>query len=384
MGSLIALDINGSSSFVQSLTRIWEAGDAVLPLDLRAPRDYLDSVMAQLKPSAVENSEGVRYSLSDGVPTDDGDALVIATSGSTGQPKGVVHNHRSIQAAAELTASATSTDATSHWLACLPLSHIGGFSVIPRALSAGAELTVHPDFRPARIERALKQGATHVSLVPTALARIDPTPWQVILLGGSAIPSDRPPNSIATYGMTETCGGVVYDGAALPGVEIRITSDGLIEIRSPTLARGYRHVDPSDQENPTGLTPLALTDDGFMRTTDLGSMDPVDDTLTVHGRLDDLIITGGVKVWPEPVERVLRSHYLVEDCAVVGRSDPEWGQVVVAVVVAQDPLSPPALEELRELVKGHLPSPHAPKDLILVDALQRTVTGKLRRAQMLD
>ncbi|MCB1255861.1 MAG: AMP-binding protein [Microthrixaceae bacterium] len=384
MGSLIALDINGSASFVQSLTRIWEAGDAVLPLDLRAPRDYLDSILAQLKPSAIENSEGVRYSLGDGVPTDDDDALVIATSGTTGRPKGVVHSHRSMQAAAELTASATSTDATSHWLACLPLSHIGGFSVIPRALTAGAELTVHPDFRPARIDRALKQGATHVSLVPTALARIDPTPWQVILLGGSAIPSNRPANSIATYGMTETGGGVVYDGIALPGVDVRVGGDDLIEIRSPTLARGYRCVDPANQEYPTALTPLALTDDGFMRTTDLGSIDPTDGALTIHGRLDDLIITGGVKVWPEPVEQILRSHSLVSDCAVVGRNDPEWGQVVVAVVVAQDETTPPNLDELRELVKGRLPSPYAPKDLVLTDAIQRTVTGKLRRSELLD
>src|SRR5690606_30654860 len=138
------------------------------------------------------------------------------------------------------------------------------------------------------------------------LARLDPAPWRRILLGGQAPPADRPANVIATYGMTETGSGVVYEGRPLPGVEVRVADDGEIHLRGPMLLRAYRDgTDPKDG-------------DGWLPTGDLGELGP-DGHLHVHGRRGDLIITGGENVWPTAVERALVTHPAVAEVAVVGR-----------------------------------------------------------------
>ena len=288
-------------------------------------------VLRTLRPGAIIDRTGERAPLDGGLPVEEGDALVVATSGTTGTPKGAVITHAAVEYAAYATSTALGVGPDVRWLACLPLSHVGGCSVITRALLTGAGLEVIAPGDPAAIDDAARRGATHVSLVPTVLRRIDPARWRTILLGGSAIPADRPANTVATYGMTETFGGVVYDGLALNGVTVRIAAEGRARrgdrdgrrsrCSSPTLLRCYRDgTDPTDAR-------------GWFRTGDLGHVDAATGRLTVEGRADDLIITGGEKVWPEPVEDVLRGAPGVADVAVVGRADPEWGQRVVAVVV---------------------------------------------------
>ncbi len=378
MQDLIALLMPGGPAFVEHVQRAWEHGDAVLPLDPSTPTAHLDQVIASLAPTRIVEADGGVRSLHGGLPVEDGDALVIATSGTTGVAKGVVHTRKSVEAAAYMTAVGARTTVDTYWLACLPVSHVGGFSVISRALATGARLEVHPGADALAIDGAVDRGATHVSLVPTLLGRIDPSPWHTILLGGSAIPVDRPTNTIATYGMTETMGGVVYDGLALPGVETRIVDDdgtevergvsGMIELRSPTLLRAYR-----DGRDP-------LDGDGWYRTGDLGRVDPASTVLRVEGRADDLIISGGVKVWPGPVEDILRSDRRVREVAVAGVADPEWGHRVVAFVVPEDRDDPPGLDELKERVRDRLPRAAAPKQLVLVDSLPRTGLGKIRRS----
>lgn len=379
---LLAFELAPGPAFVDALRAAWDAGDAVLPLDPRAPRAHTDAVLAAMRPSAVVDADGARHPLTGGLPVEDGDALVVTTSGTTGAPKGAVHTHRSIEHAAFSSSVAAGVVGDATWLACLPLSHVGGLSVITRALVTGAGLVVHDRVDPTAVDRAAQEGATHVSLVPTALRRIDPRPWHTILLGGSAIPADRPANSIATYGMTETFGGVVYDGLALNGVEVRIGSTddggrgadrsttGPIELRSPSLLRAYRDgTDPTDAQ-------------GWYRTGDLGSIDSATGLLSVLGRADDMIISGGEKVWPGPVEDVLLRDPRVREVAVVGRPDAEWGQRVVAVVVPEDVANPPRLDGLRWLVREELPVAAAPKDLELVDSLPRTSLGKIRRTEL--
>lgn len=378
MHELVALMLPGGPDFVDAVRRAWDDGDAVLPLDPAAPRAHLDTLLDALGPSVVVGADGERHRRS-GRPVEDGDAVVIATSGTTGTPKGAVHTHAGIEQAAYASSLGARVDPEARWLACLPLSHVGGFSVITRALVTGSGLEVHPGFDATAVEAAGRDGATHVSLVPTALARIDPTPWRTILLGGSAIPADRPTNSIATYGMTETFGGVVYDGLALAGTEVRVTGEdgrqvapgtsGTVELRCGSLLRCYRD----------GTDPRLR--DGWYRTGDLGLVDPVDRRLVVLGRADDLIITGGEKVWPAVVEEVLATDDRVREVAVVGHPDPEWGQRVVAIVVPRDGVAP-TLEGLRDLVRSRLPVAAAPKELRLVDSLPRTELGKIRRSSL--
>jgi O-succinylbenzoic acid--CoA ligase len=340
--------------FVDALRRAWDAGDAVLPLDPRLPAPARRAVLAAAEPDR---------------PIEPGDALVVATSGTDGAPKAVVLTHAAVAASAQATSQRLGIDpATDRWLACLPLAHVGGLSVVTRALHTGTPLVVHDGFDAEAVTSAVKDGCTRTSLVPTALARLDATAWRTILVGGQAAPAQRPANVVATYGMTETGSGIAYDGHPLDGVELRVTADGELEVRGPMLLRAYR--DGTDPRSP----------DGWLATGDLGTVDG--GVVTVAGRRGDLIITGGENVWPASVERVLAGHPGVAEVAVVGRADPEWGQRVVAVVVPADASAPPTLDDLRSWAKAELPAYAAPRDLELRTALPRTTLGKIRRREL--
>jgi o-succinylbenzoate---CoA ligase len=365
MRNLVALAMPGGPGFVDALQRIWDDGDAVFPIDLRLPKPARDRVLQAMAPSALVDESGERTTLSGAQPIEEGDALVVTTSGSSGEPKGVVLTHDAVRSSALATTRWIGRDPGDHWLACLPLAHVGGLSVIARALAMDIRLTVLPKVDPEQI-RASK--ATLISLVPAALDRIDVKQFRRIVLGGSRPPADRPANSVATYGMTETGSGVVYDGFALDGVDLRIV-EGQIEVRGPMLLRAYR----------TGHDPKSA--DGWLPTGDLGAMAD-DGRLTVFGRAGDLIITGGENVWPELVEAVLLRHPAVADVAVTGVPDAAWGQAVTAAVVPRDPASPPTLDQLRGWVKTELPAFCAPYAMSLVAAIPRTTLGKIRRAEL--
>ncbi|MDP2292001.1 MAG: AMP-binding protein [Actinomycetota bacterium] len=366
MPNLVAIDLPGGPEFVEALQREWEAGNAVLPVDQRLPARAKGALLHEMAPSWVVEQTG-RAPRPDGRDTEPGDALVVATSGSTGTPKGVVLTHDAVAASARATSERLQVDSNDTWLACLPLSHVGGLSVVTRALVTDTPLVVHDGFDAARVADAAEDGATLVSLVATALRRIDPALFRVIVLGGSRPPTDRPANAIATYGLTETGSGVVYDGRPLDGVEVHIDDAGEVLLRGPMLLRCYRD----------GSTPL--DDAGWLHTGDLGRWLP-DGRLHVDGRRGDLIISGGENIWPEAVEAALASHPGVAEVAVGGEPDAEWGQRVVAWVVPT--ATPPTLAQLRAHVTEQLPAFCSPKQLHLVEQLPRTALGKIQRHRL--
>ncbi|CAN5688616.1 o-succinylbenzoate--CoA ligase [soil metagenome] len=366
---LIAVVAEGRAAFVDSLRRVWDAGDAVFPLDPRLPRPAAEALLDTLAPSLVIGPDGDQHLRPGGRPVEPGDALVVATSGTTGESRGVVLSHDALHAAARATSAALAVDpGRDRWLACLPLAHVGGLSVVTRALATSTPLHLLERFEPALVEAEARAGATLVSLVATALRRIDPSLFRRVLVGGSAAPAGRPANVVATYGMTETGGGVVYDGHPLAGVEVREV-DSELQVRGPMLLRGYR--DGTDPKVPGGWYP----------TGDAGSVAD-DATVAVVGRMAEVIVTGGEKVWPTPVEAVLARHPSVAEVAVTGRADPEWGHRVVAVAVPTDPAAPPSLDGLRAWVKQSLPAYAAPRELVVVGALPRTALGKVRRTEL--
>lgn len=367
---LVAVALPGGPAFIETLIRIWNHGDAILPVDPGLPAPALSQLFAALRPARFIDPSGDEHFLDDGCPVADGDALVMATSGSTGAPKGVVHTHDSIRASASATNTALGVDPTiDKWLCCLPLSHIGGFSVLTRSLASNTPIEIHSSFDAAKVEAAARiGGATLTSLVPTTLRRIDPTPFRRIVVGGSAPFVGLPDNAITSYGMTETGSAVVYDGRLLPEVEIRL-ADGEILVRGPMLMRCYR--DASDPRDTNGW--FATGDEG-----EWGN----DGRLVVHGRRGDMITTGGEKVWPVAVEQVLGAHPAVREVAITGKSDPEWGQIVVAFVVPIDTAAPPTLDHLRAFVKNQLPAFMAPKQIHLVRKIPRTSIGKVRRTDL--
>lgn len=339
-----------------------------------------------LTPVAPDQDSSLLTALRVGEPIDDDIALVVTTSGTTGTPKGALLTGAALRAGADATASRLG--GPGRWLLALPPHHIAGIQVVVRSLLAGTspvQLDVATGFDidrlPAAVAR-LGSGRRYTSLVATQLAKALAAPaaaaalaeLDAVLLGGGPAPQPILDAAAAagvrvvrTYGMSETAGGCVYDGVPLSGVGVRIGGDGRIAIGGPTLARGYR--------NP--VAPDPFTEPGWFATDDIGALDP-SGRLTVLGRVDDAISTGGLTVMPAPVEAALSSHPAVAECAVFGIADDRLGQrVAVAVVVAG--ATPPTLAELRAHVAESLDTTAAPRELHIVTALPRRGIGKLDR-----
>lgn len=369
---LVGVPAVGSPAFVDALVELWEAGDAVLPLDPRLPPPMLDALLERLRPTLVLDADGARVRRGNGRPVEPGDALVMPTSGSTGEPKGVVLTHDGVRAASVATSARLGIDPDhDRWLACLPLAHVGGMGVVTRALHTGTPLDVLDRADPAEVTAAAERGCTRTALVPTVLRRADVSGFRTVLLGGAAPPDEVPSNVVSTYGLTETGGGIVYDGWPLDGAELRTVQERIL-VRGPMLLRAYRG--PNADRSP-------LDADGWFDTGDAGTVGD-DGRVEVHGRIGEMIVSGGENVWPAAVEAVLAAHPGVAEVAVVGRPDPEWGEVVTAVVAPATGASPPSLDELRDVVKAALPAFAAPKRLELVARLPRSAIGKIRRTEL--
>jgi O-succinylbenzoic acid--CoA ligase len=356
----------------------WAAGEAVLPLDPAAPEPELRARLAALRPTHLVDAGG-RSARPDGVPAPEGVGAVVATSGTTGAPKGVELTAAGIRASALASSAALGTREGDRWLACLPMHGVAVLAVLARAMHTGLPLTVHDRFDAERV--LAEADVTVVSLVPTTLARLlragaDAYP-RLVLLGGAPVPAGLVERAAAqgitvvtSYGLTETFGGVVLDRRPIEGAELALDDAGQILVRGPMVMRGYA----GDAE----ATKLALDADGWLATGDLGILEP-DGRLRVTGRLRDLVICGGLNVVPDEVEAVLRQHPGVADVGVAGLPDPEWGERVVAWVVPADPADPPTLAALRDFAGERMARAKAPSELVLVGALPRNGGGKLLR-----
>jgi O-succinylbenzoic acid--CoA ligase len=363
---LVAIDLHGGPEFVTALRAAWDRGDAVLPLDQRLAKAAQRAVVDHLRPGRIVHRGGTAQ-LASGDPVEPGDALVVATSGTTGVPKGVVLTHSAVRASAWATSSRLGVDPARHrWLACLPLNHVGGLSVVTRSLVTNTPVRVLPRFDSDQV-LAASGPEVLVSLVATALRRVGAEHFHTVVLGGAQPPAELPGNVVTTYGLTETGSGVVYDGVPLEGADVAVdAATSEIRVRGPMLLRAYRD----------GTVPLDTG--GWFATGDSGWLD-ADGRLQVHGRIAELIITGGENVWPGPVEAILEDHPGVAEAAVAGWPDAAWGQRVVAWVVPADPATPPSLAELRATVAGQLAPYAAPRQLILLERIPRTAIGKVRR-----
>ena len=370
MNRLVAIAMPPGKEFVAELRRVLDDNDACLPLDMRLSPTARGRVIAAMRPGCLVEESGERRRVPGGQPVEAGDALVMATSGTTGEPKGVVLTREAVAASARATNARLGIGEGDRLWACLPLAHIGGLSVVLRALEAGASLEVSP-FSLEAARSALSAGATVTSLVATALSRLGPGETEAfrwIVLGGSRPPEVVPDNVVTTYGMTETGSGVVYDGSALDGVEVKVHEmTGEILLKGPMLLRTYR-----DGNDPK-------TKDGWLPTGDAGEIGP-DGRLRVHGRIGEIIITGGENVWPAQVERVLEGHPALGAVAVCGRPDPEWGERVTAYVeLSRGIEAAELLSDLRELVRHEIAPFAAPRQVVVVEKLPRTSLGKVRK-----
>ena len=381
-GELVAVGAPAGPDWRGLLERAWGSGGAILPLDPRLLEPERDRLIELARPASVLFPGGLRR-LEGAEPVSEDTLLVVPTSGSTGEPRLVELGRPAIEAAVRASASVLAATELDPWLCCLPIAHIGGLLAVLRAILLGAEVRILATFDVDSVEA--EREVTFVSLVPAMLARLldagaDLGRYRSILVGGSGLDAglrgraeDAGAHLVHTYGLTESCGGVVYEGRALPDVAVRIAGDGEIQLSGPTIMTGYRLDDRATAE--------AFTDDRWLRTRDRGEL-ATDGRLRVLGRLDRLIVSGGENVDPEVVELALADHPKVAAVTVVGRSDPTWGERVTALVVPAAPTDPPTLEDLRAHARGRLAPSHLPRAVELVADLPPTALGKPRRPRM--
>lgn len=375
----------------EAAERAWDAGEAILPLPIAAPAAEIARRLEAARPTHLVDRDG-RRALAGGVPVESGTAAVIATSGTTAEPKLVELTRTGMEVMGRGYSHAVGADSSDRWLACMPLYHVASLAIVARAYVCGLPYVVHDSFDLARVAAShADDGATMISLVPTALARLldagaPVAELRCLIIGGAVLPpglraraESASARVVDAYGLSETWGGCAIDGVPNEGVEVRLGPEDEIEVRGAPVMRGYRF-------DPTA-TAAATTADGWFRTGDVGAYAPSaaagvgSPRLRVIDRLKDMIISGGVNVSPTQVEDVLIQHPFVADVCVVGVPDAEWGERVVAVTVARDPSEPPTLHDLRTFARDLLSAPMLPREVRIVPAIPRSASGKaLRRA----
>jgi o-succinylbenzoate---CoA ligase len=330
--------------------------------------------------------------------TDVDPAFILFTSGTSGTAKAARLSWRAIRHAAQAAQQVLQLSPHTPWLACLPLDHIGGASMVFRAGFSGNPLRLCDKFTANEIAPLIEEQQVYgMSVVPTMLQRLitarDHRSWpqslKIILTGGGPLSAQLintcsacglPPSQ--TYGLTEAASQVTTllpheamqhpgsAGRALPGTEI-VIRDGHIAIRGPTLFDGY-------EENGILSTPHQQQD--YFFTGDLGSLDE-HGYLTVHSRRTDLIISGGENVYPAEIEQVLTTYPHISEAAVFALPDPQWGHSVNAALVVSSPIK---VAELQAWMKSKLAAFKLPKQYFFVEALPKTSLGKIQRDMLVQ
>ena len=390
-GEHVAIALPADIDFAQALHACMLVGAVAVPIDLRLGAEERESIVAsgllvdrplcapapgelralapgELQPEAI--LDGAFHEL-------DAICAVIHTSGTTSTPRPVELTYGNFLWSALGSSVALGVDPDERWLCAMPLSHVGGLSILIRSSIYVTTAVVHERFDTAEVLHALRQDdITVVSLVSTTLARLldaglhDPPSLRWALTGGGPLPEALLERAhaagvpaVATYGLTEACSQVSTGGPPLFCTRVELDGDGEILVDGPTVAPG------------------SLGADGRLHTGDLGEID-ANGFLRVSGRKADTIISGGENVAPSEVEAVLEAHPSVIEAAVLGRPDPQWGEAVVAIVVTS-PQQAIEEAELREHCLARLAPYKVPKQVRIVsDSLPRTASGKLLRREL--
>jgi O-succinylbenzoic acid--CoA ligase len=370
-GDRVGIALEPGAGFVVALHAVWGLGAIAVPVDLRlgaAERAHVQHgcrvVVQSPLPDGPDDGPALGLAATHDLAAP---AAVIHTSGSTGLPKPVVLTFGNWLWSALGSAVALGLDVRERWLCPLPLTHVGGLSIVVRSTIYATTAVVMEGWDTEEALTALRGETTLVSLVPTTLTRLldaglrEPPRLRTVLLGGASIApallaraADAGVPVTSTYGMTEACSQAATGGVPLFCTRIAIADDGEIVVSGPT-----------------------VTGDGVHHTGDLGRFDE-HGRLELIGRTADTIITGGENVAPAEVEAALTEHPAVAEAAVHGRPDPQWGERLVATVVLR-PGATVGEPELRAHAAQRLAAFKVPKEIAFTDALPRTGSGKLLR-----
>ena len=328
----------------------------------------------------------LRNTLEPGAPIDDNIALVVSTSGSTGKPKGAMLTPANLISSADATHQALGGEG--QWLLAMPAAYIAGLQVLVRSMVAGVEpayIDLTRGFNVAEFAERAEELATtgertYTALTPMQLAKATSTlrgidalrTFTAVLVGGAATnprllesAAKLRINVVTTYGSSETSGGCVYNGSPIAGARVKIV-DGRIRLGGPMVARGYRNLDSPDLQN------------GWFRTSDAGSL--IDDHLTVHGRIDNIIDSGGLKLHPEVLETFLLKVDGVTGACVVGKQDARFGERICAAYTGSATVADimDAFDDAEDA--GEIARWQVPKEVKVVPALPQLGPGKVDRA----
>lgn len=421
-GDRVALLAGNSLDFAIAVHGVSRAGATLVPLNTRLTAAELATQLAGVEPAlfladhahmdrareaaalaSVAAPAGIAISGDPAAATlhnthDSGDPFcIIHTSGTTGSPRGAVLTYGNFWASAAGSAFNLGVAPDDRWLACMPLFHVGGLSILLRSAIAGTAAIIHPGFDATAVANAIQdQRVTLVSVVATMLQRVldadprdAPASLRVVLVGGGPVPAplleramSRGFPVIQTYGLTESASQVAtlapadaarrLGSAGMPLITTRVRIDappgepGEILVAGPVVMQGYFR-------NPEATARVLR--DGWLHTGDIGRLDP-DGFLYMLDRRDDLVISGGENVYPAEVEAVLLSHPAVEFAAVVGLPDERWGQLVAAAIVVRAGGNVDGLEaHLRERLAGY----KVPRRIIPIAELPTTANGKIQR-----
>jgi len=296
---------------------------------------------------------------------DEKTALVVRTSGSTGSPKSVALSSAALLTNARATHSFLNANPGQRWSLLLPTTHIAGINVVIRSLELGTACVT------------VSEMADFTAIVPTQLFRALHGDAELfhhlqncksVLVGGGALERtlrdealSRGIHIIESYGMTETCGGVIYDGIPISGVEVRL-DQGRIELRGPQISARYLE----------GEIPLH---DGWYVTSDFGVIE--DGKLQVQGRIDDQIISGGEKISLSAVENFLRNQYPSFEIVAFAKSDPEWGERLCLAST-----SSLAIDTISHSLKSEFGNHASPKEILKVASIPYLSIGKPDRKKL--
>ncbi len=384
-GDRVGLALAARAPFVETLHGCMRLGAVAVPIDLRlaeAERAARSEACATVVDAPLGGEDGAGDGGGEGplgphVHDLDATAIVVHTSGTTSVPKPVELTYANWLWSALGSAVALGLDPGERWLCTLPLSHVGGLSILLRSAIYATTAVVHDGFDARAAAGALRAGdATLVSVVPTMLARLldaglrDPPALRAALVGGGPIAPallerahQAGVRTVTTYGLTEACSQVTTGGPALFCTRLRIGDGGEILVAGPTVAPG------------------AAASDGWLHTGDLGSLHGADDSLVVTGRAADTIVTGGENVAPAEVEAVLATHPAVADVAVHGVADADWGERIVATIV-RIPGATATADELAGYCRVRMARYKVPKEFRFSLDLPRTQSGKLLRRDL--
>jgi O-succinylbenzoic acid--CoA ligase len=376
-GDRVGIALPARRALVETLHGCMRLGAVAVPIDLRLRPDErrlrtagCAAVVAE--PLAGLADEGAPLTLTHDL---DATAIVVHTSGTTAGPRAIELTYGNWLWSALGSAVALGVDPADRWLCTLPLTHVGGLSILLRSAIYATTVILHERFDAEAAADELATRATLVSVVPTTLARLLdaglrwPPALRAALVGGAPIPpvlieraTAAGVRTVSTYGLTEACSQVTTGGPPLFCTRVRIGAGREILVAGPTVAPG------------------AAAGDGWLHTGDEGVLDAAGN-LIVTGRAGDTIITGGENVAPTEVEAVLAAHPAVAEAGVHGAPDPEWGQRVVATVVLRGDHTATE-DDLRGYCRVRLAGYKVPRVIRFAPALPKTASGKLLRRSL--